>query len=130
MAKVCYLPTMGGAYTLVDQEDFERWNPYSWGTDKDGYVCAYFQLGKGKTHLIRLHRLIAVPNTAQFVHHKNHWMLDNRRENLQCVTAARHAALHPENEDLQRTAKRQGTNWRLIHLCRIEKIIRERAADQ
>jgi hypothetical protein len=96
----------GSGYTLLDDEDHQRWKQYRWGQD-DGYICADFRLKGNRVRRFYLHRLIAQPTPGQQVHHKNHCRWDNQRANLECLHPAGHEAIHPDGRAIGRR-KRAG----------------------
>jgi hypothetical protein len=71
------------AYTLIDEEDFEKMNQFKWNLDKDGYVRS---LAKGL-----FHRLIMNASKDDIIDHKNNIKTDNRKENLRFVTRSQNA---------------------------------------
>ena len=80
-----------GKYALVDDEDFERLNHYKWFAQRSGntfYAVRNITTGKGKQKTISMHRVILSLGFGdpQKVDHKNHYGLDNRRDNLRICT--------------------------------------------
>jgi len=96
----------GGGITLLDDDDFLRWNQFLWGS-KQGYVCADFRNPRKKPKLLFLHRLIMEPEPGRHVHHKNKCRWDNRRENLEVLTYADHLKRHPESKKLAKLVEQQ-----------------------
>ena len=77
-----------GNYAIVDERDYEYVNSFSpWYENDNGYVMKKTRQN-GKNVSIRLHRLIAQPPKGLVVDHINGNKLDNRRENLRCVSSA------------------------------------------
>lgn len=74
-------------YALVDDEDFDYLNQWSWHLDIGGYATSW---EKGKTHKTRkhlfIHRLVAKTPQGMFTDHINGDRLDNRRSNLRVCT--------------------------------------------
>jgi len=95
-----------GTSTLLDDEDYLRWNQFFWGC-KDGYICADFRNPGKKAMRFFLHRLIMEPEPGRHVHHKNKCRWDNRRENLEVLTYAEHLKRHPESKRLAQLVEKQ-----------------------
>lgn len=72
-------------FSLVDDEDFERFGKFRWWCHSAGYVCGRY-LGSWKVSGVYLHKLIMSPPTGLFVDHINGIRLDNRRCNLRICT--------------------------------------------
>jgi len=70
--------------------------------DSNGY-CKIQHEHRGKKKTIVSHRLVAVAEcgfdevAGNHVHHKNGWEFDNRPENLEVLTPAKHAEVHYED---------------------------------
>ena len=76
-----------GKKVLINDEDEHIFNSYKWHISDSGYAV-WRGTVDGKKKTIRLHRLIAKPSDGLVVDHINRNRLDNRRENLRCVTQA------------------------------------------
>ncbi len=74
-----------GAVSLISPEDAEWIARSAWSIDTQGYVSG----ARG-----RLHVLIARPAAGTVADHRNRNRLDNRRENLRCVSAIVNARNH------------------------------------
>jgi hypothetical protein len=70
-----------GNTTIVDDEDYEKYNANRWHIDKEGCV-ARRSLAKGKWTRILLHRLINQTPAHLDTEHINGNKLDNRKSNL------------------------------------------------
>lgn len=70
-----------GKYTLVDDDIFEKYGELKWHLSDTGYAI---RRNNGIT--TRLHRLITNCPKNLVTDHINRNKLDNRRENLRCVT--------------------------------------------
>jgi hypothetical protein len=80
------------AHALVDDEDFELVNQHRWSDSGKGYVRTA-RRENGKTINRTMHRMLlgCVPHDGQVVDHLNGNPYDNRRRNLQLVTALENA---------------------------------------
>lgn len=76
------IPLTKGYFTVVDDEDFEKFSKIKWRayTSKHGTCYAFHAQG------ISIHRLLTNPSKGEFVHHINGNGLDNRRCNLKVCT--------------------------------------------
>jgi len=63
-----------GIFSLIDDEDFEKINQYSWHLTKGNYAGTSF---KGST--LHMHDLIMNPPKNMVVDHKDGHRLDNRK---------------------------------------------------
>ncbi len=91
------IPLGDGMFALVDKEDFENLNKYTWFAKKSN-VCYYavrVVKSKNSSYLVRMHRQITHCPNNLVVHHKHGNSLDNRKENLQPMTEEQHRAFHP-----------------------------------
>lgn len=80
---------------LVDEEDFELLNAFSWSLDNCGYARTW---KSGKK--IAAHRFVMDFPEGKSVDHKNHNVLDNRRGNLRICSVAENKAnglMHKDN---------------------------------
>jgi len=76
-------------YTLVDNEDFEVFNKYTWCAVKDGntfYAQKTTSKKDGSTTTVRLHREIMKPPKELMIDHIDRDGLNNRRSNLRFCT--------------------------------------------
>jgi hypothetical protein len=76
-------------YTLVDDEDYDRYKHLSWYLSDTGYALRAVRYGdrsENKKRRIRLHRLIMNAPESKEVDHINGDKLDNRRKNLRLCT--------------------------------------------
>ena len=69
------------AYTQIDIEEIDKIKQYKWRVNGNGYVCGWVG---DKT--IFLHRFLMNAPEDKVVHHKNHIIKDNRKENLVLCT--------------------------------------------
>ena len=69
----------GFGIALVDDEDFERINQYTWRLHTNGYAIA-------TAKNIRMHRLVVGITDEQVVDHKDRDKLNNRKDNLRITT--------------------------------------------
>jgi hypothetical protein len=77
------IPLTQGKEAIIDEEDFELVNQYSWCLSGTGYAIRgiYYPETK-KTSSIRMHRFILSAPKRMEVDHINGNRLDNRKENL------------------------------------------------
>lgn len=68
-----------GKFAIVDDEDFDRVNCFTWHTHKAGY-------GARNTDKKTMHRFIINAKPGQIVDHINGNPADNRKENLRLCT--------------------------------------------
>lgn len=73
-----YMPR---AYTQISLEDVEKVKHYKWRLGSNGYVCGWVN---EKT--VSLHRFLLDAPKGKVVHHKNHIITDNRKNNLLICT--------------------------------------------
>ncbi len=99
-ASACKIELSQGLCALIDAEDYERISRHKWYALKDRSGNFYARRIRKKTDppgssKVFMHReLLNVPAGMQ-THHKNHKTLDNRKCNIEAVTAAEniHACL-------------------------------------
>lgn len=121
MKRIPLSPTRpGGAerFALVDQEDFERVNAFTWSYSRESkgqkkeYAIRWKSSG-GKRVKIRMHRYILdiPPGTldARIVDHLNDDGLDNRRINL-AVVESNHENMS-RHEGWQKKKSDEGEPW-------------------
>jgi hypothetical protein len=83
MNDIKVLHLTNGGFTVLDNEDFERFKRFKWQRHSAGYVCRCQSLGNRDDHAsIYLHREIlnAPPNLQ--IDHINGYRHDNTRRNL------------------------------------------------
>jgi hypothetical protein len=66
-----------GKFVIVDDEDFENLNKYSWNIHPQGYATRFMK---------RMHRVIMNCPQGMVIDHINGDKLDNRKENLRICT--------------------------------------------
>ena len=96
---------LGGVYrALVDDEDYERLSQWKWCASRHGRLvyatrnarsAEVREAGAEASWTIPMHRQIMGDPKGLYVHHKNGNGLDNRRHNLEALTAKEHLARHP-----------------------------------
>jgi hypothetical protein len=78
----------GGSF-IVDDEDFDKVDSYTWRVDSHGYITANTKKSVvGYKRKIYLHRLILGFPKGKKVDHINGILSDNRKENLRTCTNA------------------------------------------
>lgn len=70
-----------GKFILIDNEDYHKVEGYSINFHHTGYAVITRKVN-GKRKQLRLHRYILDAKDNEWVDHKNHNLLDNRKENL------------------------------------------------
>lgn len=93
------IPLTKGKVAIVDDDDFDRLNNYSWYYNNSGYVARKLRT-KGVQTTILMHREIMNPPKGMVIDHINHNPLDNRKENLRITTQSfniRHSKLRKNN---------------------------------
>lgn len=81
---------------IIDDADFEQVSKNKWSFHHMGYAV------RGKPQ-ISMHRFIMNAKKGQFIDHKNHNKLDNRKNNLRFCT-------HSEN--IHNSLRDDGVHWR------------------
>lgn len=76
---------IGDVITLIDNEDIEILQPYTWCMDSKGYVYRHTRKNE-KGSALRLHRVLMNPPKDMTIDHINRIRTDNRKENLRIVT--------------------------------------------
>ncbi len=90
MDRLKVIPLTQGFFTVVDEEDFEKYGHLKWfakigGTDGRPYAARSFKNGNSYGTM-RLHREIMDAPPGHEVDHENCDTLDNRRGNLKIMT--------------------------------------------
>jgi hypothetical protein len=78
-----------GKFTIVDQQDFYRFNIFNWCPKENGpntYAVRLVSAPKNRTKIVSLHREILNPPKRLLVDHHNGNGLDNLRDNLRLAT--------------------------------------------
>jgi len=110
--------------TLIDLEDFPRIKEldYSWYVQWDKKLKSYYartsvllgrENGIGKRKSLLLHSFIMDAQKGQYVDHKNHNTLDNRKENLSLGT--------PQANSVNRKSKNSNNNSGYRNVCWFDK---------
>ncbi len=81
------IPLTRGQVALVDDEDFELVNKYSWQAQWNNYTKSFYARAnslkrEGKLRPLYMHRIILNAGKGEQVDHINHATLDNRKENI------------------------------------------------
>ena len=95
--------------TVVDLKDFVLVKEHKWCLDSDGYVVSSIPMEKRHSRLVRLARfLLCLPPQLE-ADHRNHNLLDNKRQNLRRATPSQ----NKRNRELQKnnTSGFKGVYW-------------------
>lgn len=79
-----------GLCAVVDDEDFDALDQYTWHLASNGYVTT-FTGGRKNVKCVLMHRLIINPSGDLEVDHRNGNKLDNRRDNLRLARRGENA---------------------------------------
>lgn len=110
MSRIIY--TKKGQEIIVDDENYEKLNKYTWYVIKGGstyYAARNGPMVKGKHSTIRAHRSIMGAKQGECVDHINHNGLDNRKENLRICTNAENQ--HNSKLSKANTSGYKGVSW-------------------
>ena len=88
---------------IFNEQDYNIIKQYNWYLRPDGYIATNIN-----NTIIRLHRLIMNVNNKMFIDHKNHNILDNRRENLRICTKSENDF---NRQKIKGTSKYKGVHW-------------------
>lgn len=80
------IPLTQGKVAVVDDADYERLACYTWHAERSStswYALTNVREDDGSWKRVAMHRMLVA---AEFVDHRNHDGLDNRRENLRPCT--------------------------------------------
>lgn len=97
-----------GGYTLVDDEDYEYLNQFSWHSTSKGYVMGGGKID-GEQVRLSMHRLIMNTPKGMQTDHINHDKLDNRKGNLRICTNSQNNMNKKPRIDY--TSKFKGVHW-------------------
>ena len=78
---------VNGGVCLIDEEDFEYLDQFSWHFDTNGYVKTTVWNKEKKTNItLRMHQLLIGKQEGMLIDHINNNKADNRRSNLRHLT--------------------------------------------
>lgn len=92
-----YIRITKGFKSLVDNEDYEKFNAFKWQVGSDGKYAQRTITSKNKRVSIFLHRAIMNTPKGKDIDHKNGNTLDNRKSNLRISTRSQNI-LNPNNK--------------------------------
>ena len=94
--ETCVFVKVGDRFAIIDIEDKERICGYTWHlkNSRYNYYAYRKKSSKGTIFLVYMHRQITHCPNNLIVHHKNHHGLDNRKSNLELMTAQAHHEFH------------------------------------
>lgn len=99
---------------LIDDEDMQRVQQYSWYVAKDGYVRTIIALGGKRRHGLFLHRWLLNAPTGAYVDHINHNRQDNRKDNLRLCSKRMNCANKIKTDDTDGVSwDKQSKRWRV-----------------
>lgn len=107
------IPLSRGLFALVDGEDYRELSKYKWYAWTSGYTFyAVRTFGKGlnRGQRIYMHRQILNAQAGEEVDHRNHYGLDNRRQEIRICTRSENG----QNQRLQqvdKTSRFKGVFW-------------------
>lgn len=112
MTEFCAIPLKNGGETIVDKDDFEFLNSFTWyRMDRGQNSYAYMTIYNGRRNRkIYLHRfLLQLPPKKHEVDHADNNGLNNRRENLRICTRSQNMAnMRPRPGG---SSKFKGVSW-------------------
>jgi len=97
-----------GYNAIVDDEDYDYLNQFSWSYSGGYAIRAYKDSTNGKLKSFRMHRVIMNAPKGMEVDHINGIRHDNRRENLRICTRAQNAA---NQKKTRGSSKYKGVYW-------------------
>lgn len=89
------IPLTRGKFAIIDDEDAERVNQFTWFFGPQGYAARQGERDGDKRTLIHLHRVIMNAPATMQVDHINGDTLDNRKSNLRLCTHAENVINRP-----------------------------------
>ncbi len=105
------IPLGEGKFTIVDEQDYYRFNKFNWCAEYDGwntYAVRITGVPKKKIEILSLHRAIMNRPKGLLVDHRNNNGLDNRRENLRIAT---------KSQNTCNRRKKENTSSQFIGVC-------------
>lgn len=85
-------------FTLVDDEDYENLNKYSWHDRGQGYVDTTICENKKYKHTLMHHVILGKLEDNLIVHHINGDTYDNQKENLKITTRQENSIIRKINK--------------------------------
>jgi hypothetical protein len=85
------IPLGESKYTIVDPQDFYRFNIFNWCPQQNGPDIYAVRLVSNPKKIVSLHREIMDFPKGLVVDHRNNNGLDNRRENLRAATQSQNS---------------------------------------
>jgi hypothetical protein len=101
------IPLTRGFVATVDDADYELLSQWKWQAARRGTTTyAVCDLpGKGKGYM---HRIILDAKSGEWIEHRNHNGLDNRRDNLRLCTSSQN---HQNQRKTRGTSRYKGVSW-------------------
>ena len=105
--KVTKIFTSDGNIILIDTEDYDKIKKYCWSIATNGYVQSRDY--DSNNSMVLIHRVIMNAPKNKIIDHKNHNVLDNRKENLRLCNQYNNMA----NQNLSKanTSGYKGVYW-------------------
>jgi hypothetical protein len=105
------IPLTNNEFTIVDDENFDRFSKYKWHLDKRGrrlYAKRDIVIEEKRTTIYMHQEIIIVPNGLE-IDHKNSNGLDNRKENLRICNRTQNNG--NRRKRLNCSSKYKGVSW-------------------
>ena len=108
------IKTKKGEEILIDDEDYEMLNKFTWYIHQRGYVCSHTSRKTGRKQ-IKMHRMITNCPDNMIVDHWNRNKLDNRRVNLRITNHQMNTAnSKPQGNRKYKGVHKHHNKWRAL----------------
>jgi len=114
-----------GKRTLMDDEDFERLSKHSWTAIQIN--CNWYAISKRNYKNYYMHREVMNAKKGEYVDHRDHSTLDNRKTNLRLCSPAENARNAKKRLHVSSICKgvfwcKALKKWRSIIMCNYKNI--------